>query len=444
MKQQERPTVQFRSVRERPRRLRKVGKIALIVGLVVGVLAGGTFFYVKHHVDVAVGRMQDKSIVVDPLPPKQPYNILVLGSDARSVVDPSQRDERQFRGSGGHLADTMMVIHVPTDQRSATVLSFPRDLRVQIPGKSGYSKINASYAGGPNLVIKTIKALTGLEIHHYIEINFASFQKIVDAVGGIRLCVDRPYNDKQSGLIVPKAGCKIYDGELALAYVRMRKSDPKGDFGRIDRQQTFIRELMKKLKSIGFLLDIPRLLKTVDAVSAGVRTDQGLDEPELRGIANKLAGFKESKVDFRVVPSFPKYISGVSWVIAREAQARAIYEALRDDKPLPDYGKTGASLPQPQDVSMIILNGTTTSGLAAKYRDEFRDIGYKVNSTGNASHRDYAKTTILFKFGADAKAELVASEFPGAIVQEAPAGQEVDVVVILGADVVPSPAPSPG
>jgi LCP family protein required for cell wall assembly len=428
-------------VRGRPSRGRKVAKVLLIVGLVLGLLIGGTVLYVNNYINHKIRQTHNPDIVVDPLPAGRAYNILVLGSDRRDVVDPAERQERQFRGGSGRRADTILLIHVPADQRSAVVLSFPRDLRVRIPGRSGFSKINAAYAGGPNLMIQTIKAHTGLEIHHYVEVNFASFQRVVDVVGGVRLCVDRAYNDPQSGLVIPRPGCRLFDGKLALAYVRMRKQDPRGDFGRIERQQQFMRVLMSRVTSIGFLTDIPRLLKLADAVSRGVVTDQSLGLAELRGIANKLAGFKQSNVDFRVVPSDPRYIGGVSYVVEREREARALYEALRTDQPLPPYGKTAISLPTPQDVTVTVLNGTMRAGLADAWARRLRSLGYQVRDVGNADRRDVPTTRIVFTPGAEAKAQLIQGEFPGSTAEPATTPQRTDVVVILGADAAASPSP---
>ncbi|MEX2556528.1 MAG: LCP family protein [Actinomycetota bacterium] len=442
MKQQERPTIEFRSFREKPRRKRKVLRIALIVLLALGLLIGGTGLYVWNYINDKFEQTH-QDLKVDPLPPGQAQNILVLGSDRRDVVDKAQQDDRAFRGGTGRRADTILVVHVPADHRSATVLSFPRDLRVKIPGKSGFSKINAAYSGGPDLVMDTIRAHTGLKIHHYVEINFASFQEIVDAVGGVRLCVDRAYDDKESGLIIKKPGCQVFGGKLALSYVRMRKQDPRGDFGRIERQQQFMRVLMSKVTSIGFLTDIPRLIKLANAVKKGIVTNKELDLNEVRGIANKLADFKQSNVDFRVVPSFPDYIGGVSYVIQRDKEAKAVYAALRNDTELPPYGKTGASIPKPEDVTVTVLNGTITVGLAGKVRDDLEELGFDVREIGNADRRDHATTTIFYKFGAETKAALLNDEFPGAVVKEGSAKQDTDILIVLGADQVPSASPSP-
>jgi LCP family protein required for cell wall assembly len=443
VKQQELPTREASPTRRRRKPLPKVVKVLVILTVIFGVLVAGTAVYVNFYVHGKFGATHDETIKTDPLPPGQSYNILVLGSDRRSVVDPGERDSREFRGGGSQRADTILMIHVPSDQKSATILSFPRDLRVKIPGKSGYSKINAAYQGGPNLVIETVKAYTGLPVHHYIEVNFSSFQQIVDAVGGVRLCPNRTYDEPQSGLLITKPGCQQFNGRMALAWARMRKQDPKGDFGRIDRQQQFIRVLMSKVKGIGFLTDIPRLTKLADVISKGVKTDSNLKLSEVRGIANKLAGFKESNVDFRVVPSYPKFMNGVSYVVDRPTEARALFKALLNDTPLPPYGKTAASIPSPSDVTMRIYNGTTTAGLAASARDRLRKLGYDVKSTANASRRDYQVTEIQFNPGNDAKAALVAAEFPGATVKEATRALTVDVQVTLGADEAARASPAP-
>ena len=424
---------------------RKVAKVLIILGVIFAVLIGATVIYANYYVHGKFNDTHRDIKAVDPLPPGQARNILVLGSDRRDVVERGQRTERQFRGgsNSGNRADTIFLIHVPADQRSATLLSFPRDLRVKIPGVSGLHKINGAYNYGADKMIETIKLHTGLPVHNYLEVNFSSFQKVVDAVGGVRLCVKRAYNDRQSGLIIKKPGCQEFDGKLALAYVRMRKSDPRGDFGRIDRQQQFMRVLMSKVTSIGFLTDLPRLFKLSNAVSKGVITDSTLTLGQVKGIANKLAGFKQSNVDFRVVPSYADSIGGVSYVIEKTAEAKALYHALLEDTTLPDYGKTSASIPKPADITMRVLNGTMTDGLAGTVRDRLRALGFIVKSTSNAPRRDYAKTVIVYNPGLDAKAALVAEQFPGAEIREADGVQTTDIVVILGADEASRAGPSP-
>jgi LCP family protein required for cell wall assembly len=445
VKQQEFPTIELPVGARPPSPWRKIIKIFVILAVIFGLLLAGTAVYLNFYVRGKFNQTHDEKITaVDPLPAGEAYNILVLGSDRRSVVDPSERNDREFRGGGSQRADTILLIHVPKDQKSAVLLSFPRDLRVRIPGRSGYHKINASYQGGPNLVIETVKAYTGLPVHHYIEVNFSSFQQIVDAVGGVELCPKRAYNDPQSGLVIKKAGCQQFNGRLALAWARMRKQDPRGDFGRIERQQQFLRVLMAKVKGIGFLTDIPRLTKLADVISKGVKTDSELSLGEVRGIANKLAGFKQSNVDFRVVPSHGAFIGNTAYVVEEHAAAQALFKALLNDAPLPAVGKTAASIPTPGDVTIRVENGTPVTGLASKVRDRLEKLGFDVRSIINADSRDYKTTVILYEPGDDQKAALVAEEFPGATIQQSTRPLDFDVVVILGQDEASRASPSPG
>jgi hypothetical protein len=131
-------------------------------------------------------------------------------------------------------------------------------------------------------------------------------------------------------------------------------------------------------------------------------------------------------------------------VIQRDKEAKAVYKALRNDTALPDYGKTGASIPKPEDVTITILNGTGTAGLASKIRDELEAKGFDVREIGNADRRDFTTTTIFYKFGAQPKAALLNEEFPGAVVKEGSAKQDTDILIVLGADQAPSASPSPG
>jgi LCP family protein required for cell wall assembly len=183
-------------------------------------------------------------------------NFLVIGSDTRSFVS-SNVDEKAFGGDeGGQRSDTMMVVHVEPDAKRTLVVSFPRDLWVDIPGV-GMSKINAAFNSGPDKVIDTLKENFGIDINHFVEVDFKSFRGIVDAIGSVPVYLPYPARDEQTGLYVPVPGCVGLNGEAALAYARSRgmqyysmpkarwyKADAVPDIDRIKRQQEFIRRLM--------------------------------------------------------------------------------------------------------------------------------------------------------------------------------------------------------
>lgn len=171
-------------------------------------------------------------------------NYLLVGSDSRAGL--TKKEQKQLRTGDveGQRTDTIMLMHVPAFG-TPTLVSIPRDSWVGIPGY-GQGKINAAFAyGGPELLVTTVEEATGLHIDNYVEIGFAGVAKTTDALGGVQLCPTRRYNDEKSGLKVKK-GCQTMDGKDALAYVRMRYSDPKGDLGRVQRQQEFVSSVAKR------------------------------------------------------------------------------------------------------------------------------------------------------------------------------------------------------
>ena len=415
----------------------KYGLIGLLV-LVVFVVSTGIFTYIKIQSNLSKGRHSFEGLI-DP-PPKGALNILVLGSDRRDVIEGSARTERQFKGGSGQRADTIILVHLYPGAKKAVLVSFPRDLRVNIPGH-GMNKINAAYPlGGANLMIKTITQLTGLPIHHYVEVNFASFQNIVDAVHGVPLYFPKPEKDRKSGLDIPSAGCINLNGKQALSFVRARYIYPTADLGRIQGQQRFIRALLNKVKSLGVLLNPFTLIKLSETAGHGLIFDQGINLGLARSIANSLK-FDNKNVDFRQYPGTPRTIGGVSYVVRDPSAARALFTALASNGPLPDVGKTGQSLPSPSDVTLTLINASGRSGLAGTVRTKLVTKGFHVPSI-SSSTKHITPTVITYQAGDELKAELVAKEFPGATVKLATSSQFTDIVVTLGRS-YGAPAASP-
>lgn len=181
-------------------------------------------------------------------PAQQPGELYVLaGSDSREGLSSAERSELGTGSTVGKRTDTIMMLYVPPSGRPA-LISVPRDSYVRVPGH-GRNKINASYAiGGPTLLVQTIEQNTGLRVDGYIEVGFGGFVQIIDAVGGIDMCLDSAIKDKDSHLDLP-AGCQTMNGVTALGYVRMRKADPRGDLGRVERQRAMIAAVAKKAAS---------------------------------------------------------------------------------------------------------------------------------------------------------------------------------------------------
>jgi LCP family protein required for cell wall assembly len=417
--------------KKRPRRLLRTVGIFALCFVVVG---GGGLFYVYQKVQANLREgVIDKPLGLDLPLPDQALNILVLGSDRRDVIEGrGGRGQRQFQGGDGQRADVMILVHIAKEAKNAVMVSLPRDLRVEIPGY-GTDKLNAAYSvGGAKLTIQTVKQFTGMNIHHFVEINFASFQDIVDTLGGVKIYVDRPLQDERSGLDIPEAGCIKMDGEVALSYVRARYIDPTADLGRIERQQLFIRTLLRKVKSLGFLLNPFKWTGLSEVIGKGVRYDKGVDLNLARGVANKLAGSDED-VDFRIVPNFPEYIGGISYLIPVEYQARLLFNAIKKDKDLPPYGRTGQTLPEPEDVSVQILNASGRKGLATQEQKRLGKVGFEVPSVGNSDTIE-AQTIVEFEFGDQLMAKIVSRRYPDSITRLVDDIDSTDVRLLVGLD----------
>lgn len=181
-------------------------------------------------------------------PADQPgRTILLVGSDARDDMTPEERSRLGTGSTEGRRTDTMLLLYVPPTGNSALV-SLPRDSLVDVPGH-GKNKLNSAYAlGGAPLLLQTIEQDTGVRVDGYMEIGFVGLVEVVDAVGGIEVCPEFALDDEDAHINLP-AGCQKLDGVTALGYVRARKSDPRGDLGRIDRQREVIAKVMKKAAS---------------------------------------------------------------------------------------------------------------------------------------------------------------------------------------------------
>jgi LCP family protein required for cell wall assembly len=196
---------------------------------------------------------------------------LLVGSDSRSKLTRAQRKALHTGSVAGQRTDTMLLLAIPR-VGSPTLVSLPRDSYVSIPGH-GKNKLNAAYAfGGAALLTRTVESVTGVHIDHVAEIGLGGIVDMTDAVGGVRQCIPRAMKDAKSGLNV-KAGCQTLDGKTALAYVRARYSDPKGDLGRVERQRSYLRGLVARTLSPAVLLRPDRQWRLAEAATSSLAFD---------------------------------------------------------------------------------------------------------------------------------------------------------------------------
>jgi LCP family protein required for cell wall assembly len=231
-----------------------------------------------------------------------------------------------------------MLIHI-ADNGKSTLVSLPRDSYVTIPAhialdgsavEDRKNKINTAYGkGGAPLLVETIERNTGLHIDHYMEVGFKGIRDITEAVGGVNMCVAADVTDKNSGLSL-LAGCQELDGRNALAYVRMRYADPKGDLGRVERQQQFLSSVMKKVATPSVLLNPMSLWKLVNAGTASVNVGESDSIVDLGKLARAMRGLSNGKGTLTTVPvSDPNATTAAgSSVIWDDAAARELFVSL--------------------------------------------------------------------------------------------------------------------
>lgn len=266
-------------------------------------------------------------------------NWLLVGSDSREGLTEAERKELHTgQDEGSQRTDTIMLIHVD-DSGKATLVSLPRDSYVTIPAhialdgsaiEDRKNKINTAYSkGGVPLLVETVERNTGLHVDHYMQVGFKGIRDITNAVGGVNMCVPADVTDKNSGLNL-LAGCQELDGKNALAYVRMRYADPKGDLGRVERQQQFLSSVMKKVATPSVLLNPISMWKLVDAGTASVNVGDSDSIMDIGKLARAMRGLSNGSGTLTTVPvSDPDATTAAgSSVIWDEDAARELFVSL--------------------------------------------------------------------------------------------------------------------
>ena len=217
-------------------------------------------------------------------PADQPgKTFLLVGSDSRAGLSKAEQKRLGTGSTGGQRTDTIMIVYVPPGGKPA-LISVPRDSYVDIP-KSAKNKINAAYAfGGPQLLVQTVEQNTGLRMDGYMEIGFGGFANIIDALGGIRMCLPKAIKDRDSHIDLSK-GCQTLSGVEALGYVRMRKADPLGDLGRVQRQREMLAAIAKKAASPATVLNPVRYWKLNMAIADAIKLGRDTSLPEALTLA---------------------------------------------------------------------------------------------------------------------------------------------------------------
>ncbi|MFF4246528.1 LCP family protein [Streptomyces sp. NPDC001822] len=333
------------SRRKKPSKGRRV-KTAVLWGaaaLVVVAGAGAGYAYVTLNgnlkaVDIDAALGTDRPADVDD----GSQDILVLGSDSRSGAN-----SRYGEDGGGARSDTAMVVHVNQGHTSASVVSVPRDTLVDRPacasdtggrevGAERQAMFNTAYeVGGPACAVKTVEAMSGIRMDHYVEVDFTGFKKIIDELGGVELTTSQAIDDPDSHLAL-KPGTHTLSGEQSLGLVRTRHGVGDGsDLGRIQLQQAFVKALMDQAKSVGVFSHPKTLFGLADSATKAVTTDSALASvKKLAGFAEGLKGLGSRHVDMVTLPV--EYDpENPNRVLPQQKAGQQVWAALKQDKPVP-------------------------------------------------------------------------------------------------------------
>ncbi len=431
--------------------------VAAALSLAV-VLGSGWAWATYRNFNANIKRLQISSNSHVPNIDGSAQNILIVGNDDRDTATNAELAQLNTTKDGGsYNTDTMMLLHVPADGSKATVLSFPRDSYVSIPGH-GKAKLNAAYpdgvndghgskAAGASLLETTIEELTGLKIDHFVQVDLLGFYRISNAIGGVPVCLidgargakftGETANGVNSGYengsfvsnytginIKPGVVTKI-SGLQALAFVRQRHGLPHGDLDRIKRQQYFLSAVFRKLVSGGTLLNPIKLQNLLNAIKNSLTMDQDLDPIKL---AQQMQNLSAGNVTFTTIPlSGEQTVDGVGDVVMVNTAAMPDFiNRLIGNVTLTPLQKAKAA--DPSTVTVAVVNDTNSNGLEQTNAAALQKLGFHTTIPG-ATTDVVARTVIDYPKGAESAAKAVAAAVPGAALSESTKVSSVTLVL---------------
>jgi LCP family protein required for cell wall assembly len=387
-------------------------------------------------------------------------NYLILGSDSRKGL--SAQEQVQFGTDqaigGSNRSDVIMLVHTDPRLQKAIVLSFPRDLWVNIPGR-GQDKINAAFEGGlehggAQLVAKTVEQLSGLRINHVLFVDLAGFQGIVQTLGGVTMCIPANLADPTTGRVQDPLtgldvapGCQHLDAYQALAYVRTRHlpCDLIPDFSRIGRQQQFLRAVLNRILTPSEIAKAPSLIRPI---AHNLVADRSLDLADIIYLVKQLEGISTGDVEFRAVPGTPGMAGSLS-VVYVDPTANQIFARIRSGRPLGTLGEQLTSTHVSEANITVPVVDHASGGQAGAVEQILADSGFDI-TPGVVDYATFGASipgsVIAYKPGHESEAQVVAQYFPNLEVVEAPKGalSGSPVAVVIAAGYQPEPVGSAG
>ncbi|MET7481576.1 LCP family protein [Streptomyces sp. NPDC005538] len=446
-----------RRAKQTPRGKRVLKITAISLSVLIMVTAGAGWWFYEHlngninsvSIDDGAGGKEKADAFG-----RTPINLLVMGSDARtSATDCKLGGGCSTTGvqTGNGNADVEMVVHISADRSNATVMSIPRDTMTQVPACSDpkskestpgyYGQINSALQYGQECQVKTVHALTGITIDHFVQMDFSGVVKMSDAVGGVSVCVDADVYDTYSHLKLAK-GTHTLKGNAALEFVRSRHGFGDGsDLGRTVSQHLFLSAMIRKFKSAGTLTNPTAVYNLADAATKALTVDTGLGTvKKLIGLAADLDKVPTKRMTFTTMQTGADPANANRVVPA--AAAKSLFATIANDQSLTSSsGKkssaatataTAAAVPAAQ-IAVTVENGTSISGRASTVATSLIDGGFSSDTTtGNASV-SATTTTLTYGTGQKAEAQTVAKAI-GLASSHLKQGTGTGLTLVIGTD----------
>src|ERR1700729_2215565 len=438
----------------RPRASLAMRISAVMAGvLVLAVVNGSLVAYAKYRsVYDSIGRVDvsgDLNGIKQPPVDPNAINILLIGSDSRSGVNGKIGGTD---GIDGQRSDTVMVLHIEPAGHGAVVLSIPRDSVVPVlgctaedgsPGQTAspgeVEQINATFAdGGPGCLWETVEETTNIHIDNFVELTFDGFEKVINDLGGVNVCLPAAVDDPMSGLDL-SAGPHHVFGPEALAFWRTREDLGEGsDLQRIQRDQFLMAALLQGIEHSGLLSSPTKITAVIGDVARNMTTDKGLNQSRMLTIAEGLRHLTSQNVQFIEVPT-QTYEPNPAWV-QWTSQASQLFSQVAHDTTLAKAAPkkqpaAAAATVSPAKVNGEVLNGSGLEGVAEEGSADLTSRGFNVVGSGNAPNFNYTKSVVEYASTADLPAATtLKDEFSDVEILQVPTLTPGTVDVILGSD----------
>jgi len=414
-------------------------------------------YFVINHYNANINRLSGvlghlPGVTQPAAPPHGAQNYLLVGSDSRTGTNGVGTQGAGASFVAGQRSDTVILAHLyGGDSDRVQLISFPRDSYVQLPAypdpKTGvlrpahHDKLNAAFAdGGPKLLINTITQLTGLPIQHFLQIDFTGFKGMVNALGGVDVCLSRAAKEHNSQIDL-SAGHHHINGDVALSFVRQRYGLPNGDIDRIKRQQYFLASLVRKLVSAGTLLNPFKLTGFLSVATSSLQVDENLSVNDLKNLALRLRGFSAGGVLFSTVniADIGGRVHGADVVLLDDTKNAVLFDQLRQDHapgtpaatPAPNAAPPAAPLiVAPAAIRVRVYNGSDIPGLGRKAATELAAQGFHISGAATTHGTGSTQTTINYGPTKADSARTLAAALPGSVLTPNPTlSRTLEVVV---------------